>query len=91
MYEIIFRNPVKRFLKKLDKNIQKEILNKIETLRKNPRVGEPLRGYLKGLWRLRYNQYRIIYKIKDIELIIFVLNIGHRGEIYHMKIGKNGR
>lgn len=88
MYEIIFRNPAKRFLKKLDKNAQKEILKKIETLRKNPRIGEPLRGYLRGLWRLRYNQYRIVYKIKDVELIIYIMNIGHRGEIYDKNVGK---
>lgn len=82
MYEIIFRSPAERFLKKLDKNIQKNIINKIETLKENPRIGKPLSGDLAGLWRLRYDKYRIVYEIKDQQLIIFVLNIGHRKNIY---------
>jgi mRNA interferase RelE/StbE len=82
MYEIIFREPAKRFLKKLQKNIQKEILDKIEKLRDDPRIGKPLAGNLSGLWRLRYDKYRIIYQIKDEELVVFVLNIGHRKNIY---------
>ena len=83
MYEIIFRNPAKRFLKNLDKNSQKRILKKIEKLNKNPRIGKPLTGNLKGFWRLRQDNYRIIYKIKDQELIIYVMNIGDRGKVYN--------
>ena len=82
MYEIIFRSPAKNFLKRLDKNIQNKILDKIEKLKTNPRLGKALLGNLKGLWRLRHDQYRIIYKIKDLELIIYVMNIGHRENIY---------
>ena len=82
MYEIIFRTPAKRFLKTLDKKTQKRIISKIEKLSKNPRTGKPLTGSLKGLWRERQDNYRIIYRIKDQELIIFVLNIGERKDIY---------
>lgn len=82
MYDIVFRSPAERFIKKLDKNIKKEIINKIETLKENPRIGKPLSGDLAGLWRLRYDKYRIIYEIKDQMLIIFILNIGHRKNIY---------
>jgi mRNA interferase RelE/StbE len=82
MYEIIFRSPAKRFLKKLDSNVQEEMLNKIEKLKNNPELGKPLVGNLSGLWKLRYDKYRIIYQIKKQELIILVLNIGHRKNIY---------
>jgi len=82
MYEIIFRNPAKRFLKSLDNQFQKRILEKIEKLKNNPRIGKPLTGNLKGLWRLRQDNYRIVYRIRDQELIIYVLNIGDRGGIY---------
>jgi len=82
MYELIFRNPAKRFLKNINKNSQKRILGQIEKLKKNPRIGKPLTGNLRGLWRLRQDNYRIIYKIKDQELIIYVMNIGDRGRIY---------
>lgn len=82
MYGIILRNPAKRFFKKLDKDSQKEILKKLENLKRNPRIGKALTGNLRGLWRLRYNQYRIIYRIKDMELIIYILIIGHRKNVY---------
>lgn len=82
MYEIIFRNPAKRFLKKLDSHDQKGILDKIEKLKYNPELGKPLVGILSGLWKLRYDKYRIIYQIKNQELIILVLNIGHRKNVY---------
>ena len=82
MHEIIFKTPAKRFLKKLDPHVQKEILNKIEKLKYNPESGKPLVGNLSGLWSLRYDKYRIIYQIKKQELIIIVLNIGKRDNIY---------
>ena len=82
MYEIIFRTPAKKFLKLLDKKSQKRILNKIGQLSRNPRIGKKLTGNLKGLWRLRQDNFRIIYRIKDQELIIYVLNIGKRENIY---------
>ena len=82
MYEVIFRNPATKFLKSLNKETQKRILEKIEKLKVNPRIGKPLTGNLRGLWRLRQDNYRIIYEFKDIELIIYVLNIGERENIY---------
>lgn len=82
MYEIIFKSPAKKFLKKLDKSIQKKILNKIKQLKQNPFIGKPLVGNLSGLWRLRIDKYRIIYQINKNELIIFILEVGHRKNIY---------
>jgi mRNA interferase RelE/StbE len=82
MHNIIFRNPAIKFLKKLDKNIQRKIISKIDSLKDIPRIGKPLTGNLKGLWRLRYDQFRIIYKINDTELKIYVLDIGNRDNIY---------
>jgi mRNA interferase RelE/StbE len=82
MYEIIFRTPAQKFLKKLDPFIRKEILKKIKKLEENPFIGEPLVGNLSGLWKLRYDKYRIIYEVEDEKLIIFVLNIGHRKNVY---------
>jgi len=82
MHKIIFRSPAKKFIKKLDKKEQDNVLNKIEFLKKDPKIGKPLSGNLRGLWRLRYDKYRIIYKIREQEFIVVVLNIGHRKDIY---------
>lgn len=49
----------------------------------NPRLkGKALQGNLKGLWRYRVGDYRLITQIRDNELIILVIEIGHRKDIY---------
>lgn len=49
----------------------------------NPRIhGKPLVGNMSRLWKYRIGDYRLICEIKEDELIIFALSIGHRREIY---------
>lgn len=77
-------NAEKQFLK-LDKPIQKQIqkfILKLQNL-ENPRErGKSLVGNLIGFWRYRVGDYRILCRIIDQELIISVVEIGHRKEIY---------
>ena len=73
-------------LRKLDKQVQKRLLDwlddRIEGC-KNPRhFGEPLRGDLSGLWRYRVGSYRIICEIKDSQLVVLALAVGHRRQVY---------
>lgn len=73
-------------LRKLDKPIQKRLLDWLEDRIegcKNPRhFGEPLRGEMAGLWRYRIGDYRVICEIQDKQLVVLALAIGHRREIY---------
>ena len=49
----------------------------------NPRErGKMLIGNMLGLWRYRVGDYRILCKIRDEELIITVVEVGHRREVY---------
>lgn len=82
MYEVILQKSAERFLKKLDKETQRRIINKLKELGRNPISGSPLVGNLAGLWKLRMGDYRAIYQIKNEELIVLVLGIGHRKNIY---------
>lgn len=82
MYNLIIQTSAEKFLKKLDKKNQERILNKFEDLKKNPELGVPLTGNLAGLWKLRIGDYRAIYQIKNSELLIFILRVGHRKNIY---------
>lgn len=51
---------------------------------KNPRhFGEALKANLSGLWRYRVGDYRIICRIQEECVVVLVLSIGHRREIYH--------
>ena len=71
---------------KLDKRIQIMITVWIEKhllQTSNPRVyGKALVGPLKGLWRYRIGDYRLIAKIKDNKITIVLLNVGHRSDVY---------
>lgn len=49
----------------------------------NPRhIGKSLKGELREYWRYRVDDYRIICRIEDSELIVFVVKVGHRRDIY---------
>jgi mRNA interferase RelE/StbE len=52
-------------------------------MRDDPRdLGTALTGDFKGCWRYRVGDYRIICSLEDQELIVLVLEIGHRREVY---------
>ena len=79
-------NVAERQLRKLDRSIQKRILDwlddRIEGC-KNPRhFGEPLKGDHAGLWRYRVGDYRILCEIQDERIVVLVLTIGHRRQVY---------
>ena len=81
-----FENAAAKELRKLDKQIQQEVLRYfreyIATDQDPRRFGKPLAHDLKGLWRYRIRDYRMICHIKNNELIVLVLRVGHRKEIY---------
>ena len=73
-------------LRKLDSSIQKEILSYLRCRisgSKNPRLfGQGLSGNKIGLWRYRVGDYRLICKIEDHRVVVFVIGVGHRKEVY---------
>lgn len=54
----------------------------IDRIAADPAVGVPLKGALKGLNKYRVGPYRIIYEIRRSHLLIIVIDIGHRKEVY---------
>jgi mRNA interferase RelE/StbE len=85
MYKIILKHSAKKQLKKLDDQIQKIILNFLKNKLPNEEIikkGKELKGNLKGLERWRIGNYRIIGKIYKEKILIYIIKIGHRREIY---------
>jgi mRNA interferase RelE/StbE len=71
-------------IKKLDNFISKKIHSYLIKVSKNPKkFGKPLGGNLSGFWRFRVMDYRIICKIEDKNLMVIVLIIKHRREVYN--------
>ena len=62
--------------------IYSRVVNALDELTQNPFQGKPLKGIFKGQFSYRVGSYRIIYSILHEKLIIFVINIDHRRDIY---------
>ena len=84
MYKVVYLDQIEEDLKKLEKSSIKKILVRIEThLAVNPKeLGKPLKGEFQGYWRYRWGDYRVIYKISEQEILIIVLRISHRKDVY---------
>ena len=83
--KVDFSSKALKQLKKLDNKIQKRIVNFMTDVSKleDPHSrGKLLTGNLQGLWRYRVGKYRLVCKILDRELVILVVDIGHRKEVY---------
>ncbi len=80
-YKIVFTETSEKQLKKLDKTIQERILLTLERIRIRPYdFVKKLSGY--PYYRLRVGDYRVILGIRSEQLIIIVIELGHRKNIY---------
>ena len=82
-YRIEYRPAARRDLKRLDLPTRRRIVLRIEKLADNPRPRgvETLSGS-ERLYRLRVGDYRIVYVIKDKALLVLIVRVGHRREVY---------
>jgi mRNA interferase RelE/StbE len=82
-YRIEFKASAAKALKKIRKSDQRRIANRIDRLSEN--LPDPATTKMKGdnpFHRIRVGDYRIIYEIHEDILLIVVLKIGHRKEVY---------
>jgi mRNA interferase RelE/StbE len=72
--------------KKLGKQTQRDILayldERVADTEDPRRFGKGLKADLTGLWRYRVGDFRILCQIKDLELIVLVVAVGHRRDVY---------
>ena len=82
-YEVFIKPAAQRQLKKLPRAVQADLIALIERLTENPRL--PGCKKLKGRqnqYRIRLSDYRVIYSVEDMALVIRVIKVGHRRDIY---------
>ena len=82
-YTVTLAPSAARQLRKFDPDVRRRIQAAIELLTAEPRPPAATRlvgG--SGEWRVRTGDYRIVYEINDNELVILVLRMGHRREVY---------
>ena len=77
---------VEKDLKAIDRAMQRDILDSMDTrvaTDEDPRrFGKPLRHELRGLWRYRVRDHRIIRDIREQTRVVFILSINHRSTAY---------
>jgi len=84
-YNIKFSSDAEKSLKKLDKSTVKRVFIALDQLSNDPfnlPNTKKMKGKEENVYRLRVGNYRIIYEIINHELIIFVVRMGPRGDIY---------
>lgn len=82
-YKVTLAPAAARQLRKFDPQVRRRIQAAIELLASEPKPPASTRlvgG--SGEWRVRTGNYRIVYEIEDDRLLVLVLSVGHRREIY---------
>ena len=81
-YELVFRKSVAKDLRPLPKADVKRVMERIRALADDPRPAgcEKLSGQER--YRVRQGIYRIIYEVEDARLIVLVVKVGHRRDVY---------
>ena len=84
-YKLYFSKKAEKQFEKIDKYHQRLISNWLDMNiqnTENPRKHGKTLENLSGLWCYRVGNYRIVCEIKDSELVVIAVNIGHRREVY---------
>ena len=83
MYRVELSSRAERAFRNLPAETQRRLVPAIQALGQNPRPSGCKKLSAEGsVWRIRVGDYRIVYHIRDDELLVLVVKLGHRREIY---------
>ena len=82
MYKILYTKEAKTSIGKLSAKKKRQIKEAVERIAANPGIGKHLTRELKGLSSFRSGTHRIIYRIYHKEILVLILTVGHRKDIY---------
>ncbi|BCJ71202.1 hypothetical protein CS0771_07460 [Catellatospora sp. IY07-71] len=83
IFQVAIDQKAAKLLRKLDKPVQARIVAAIAGLAVDPRPGgvKALQGH-PGLLRIRVGDYRVVYTVEDGQLLVLVVHLGHRSDVY---------
>ena len=82
MFRAVYTKEAKKDIDKLSLKKRRQIKESIERIADNPDIGKHLTRELKGLSSYRCGDYRIIYRVHHKEILVIILTVGHRKDIY---------
>lgn len=81
-YSVRIKASAAKQLARLDVGTRRLLVEQIDRLAADPHVGTVLKGELDGLRRLRVGAYRIVFEVRNRELVVLVVRVGHRSSVY---------
>jgi len=82
-YTILYRATVKREMRRMDSGVVRRLDRAILELANNPRPPGCVKlAGADDLWRIRVGDYRVVYEIRDRQLIVLIVAVAHRREVY---------
>jgi mRNA interferase RelE/StbE len=81
-YQVEFTSKASKQLEKLSKDIQQRIKTKVYELVENPCPNGVVKLENSDKYRIRVGSYRVLYQIENDLLIVIVVRVGHRREVY---------
>jgi mRNA interferase RelE/StbE len=85
-YGILIKPSAEKEMDRLPQQVRHRIVEALEELRHEPRPQGAIK--LTGeddLWRIRVGAYRVVYAIREDELLVLVVRVGHRKDVYREK------
>jgi mRNA interferase RelE/StbE len=82
-YNVVFRDEARKAFERLDRAVRQQVGGVIDRLADNPRPGQATQ--LVGdprTWRVRAGDWRILYEIRDDEIMVLILDVKHRSKAY---------
>ncbi len=90
-YSIRIKRSAAKELARIPRQDRPRIVHAIDGLGVNPLKGSSLKGETRGLRRVRVGDYRIVYEVLDDALLVLVVRVAHRREVYRRLPGQAGR
>ena len=81
-FSIRIKESAAKELRRVAKPDRARIVAAIDRLAETPHLGTSLKGDLRGLRRIRVGDYRILYEVRDKELVVLVVRVAHREDTY---------
>ncbi len=84
-YRLELSNQAEQIIRRMaerEPTLYHRVASALDELQRDPYQGKPLKGELKGRYSYRIGSYRVIYVIRRQELLVLVIDVGHRRDIY---------
>lgn len=81
-FSVKIKSSAVKSLQRIPAADRRRIIDAVDQLAEEPNAGGTLKGEFSGLRRLRVGRYRVVYEVLGDELVVLVIRIGHRREVY---------